>query len=137
VQKLVNDIGEINLAFNMLKGHRNLWARRLEERDVSAFLDWIAKIETDISITLNDFIINNKNGKRYETHIMEEMRETFSCLNDLFLDIRNVRNDLDSSFIRREELENLEVDLGRFMKKMRTVLNYLEYEIPENTHSNN
>lgn len=137
VQKLKNHIGEVRLVLEMLKNHRALWSRRKEEKDISLFIDCISKIEVDITITVNSFMVNNKNSKGSEAHVMEGMQQAFSCVNDLFLDIKNVRKDLNRSFIRQDELETLEIDLARFRKNILQLLNDVEHEWPEKINSSN
>jgi hypothetical protein len=137
VQKLINDIGEVKLVLEMLEDHRTLWARSQEERDVSHFMDCISKIEVDISIAVNNFMVKNKNGNRNEAYVIEGMQQAFSYINDLFHDIKNARKDLHRSFIRQDELETLEIDLARFRKNIIQLLNYMEYERPEKINSNN
>ena len=102
VQKLQNDIGEVRLVLEMLEDHRALWARRKEEMDVSHFVDCICKIEVDIWLAVNNFMLNNKDGGKKEAHILEGMRQAFSHVNDLFHDITNISNDLYMSFIKQD-----------------------------------
>ena len=137
VQKLQNDIGEVRLVLEMLEDHRALWERRREEIDVSHFIDCISKIEVDISLTVNNFMLNNKEGGKDEPYILEGMRQAFSHVNDLFQDIKNVSKDLYMSFIKQDELETLEIDLARFRKDIIQLLNYIEYEGPEKMHATN
>ena len=128
VQRLINDIEEVGQVLEMLENDHTLWARRQQEKDISDFINYITQVEVDISILMNRFVTNNKNSEENEGHVVEGMRHTFSYINDLFHDIKNIRKDLDRSYIRPEELKILEIDWARFRKNMRHVLNYMKDE---------
>lgn len=128
VQRLINDIEEVGLVLEMLENDHALWARRQQEKDILDFINYITQIEVDISILMNRFVTNNKNNEENEGHVVEGMQHTFSYINDLFHDIKNIRKDLDRSYIRPDELKILEIDWARFRKNMRQVLNYMKDE---------
>jgi hypothetical protein len=128
VQRLINDIEEVGQVLEMLENDHALWARRQQEKDILDFINYITQIEVDISILMNRFVTNNKNNEENEGHVVEGMRHTFSYINDLFHDIKNIRKDLDRSYIRPDELKILEIDWARFRKNMRHVLNYMKDE---------
>jgi hypothetical protein len=128
VQRLINDIEEVGQVLEMLENDHTLWARRQQEKDISDFINYITQIEVDISILMNRFVTNNKNSEENEGHVVEGMRHTFSYINDLFHDIKNIRKDLDRSYIPPDELKILEIDWARFRKNMRQVLNYMKDE---------
>jgi hypothetical protein len=137
VQKLMDDVGEIRQILGMLEEHRSSWVRTQEERDVSLFIGCINKIEADISITVNNFIIHNKKGDRGEAHVIEGMHQAFSSVDSLFHDCKKVRNDLERSFIREDQLKALEIDLARFRKNIIQLLNYMDYKSPGPVTSKN
>ena len=128
IQKLMDDIGKIRHILGMLEEHRALWARTQEERDVRLFIGCINKIEVDISITVNNFIINNKSGNGKEAYVMDGMHQAFSSMDNLFHDSKKVKNNLQRSFIREDQLEALEIDLARFRKNIIQLLNYMDYQ---------
>ena len=116
VQRLVNDLEEVRQVLGMLENDHSLWAREQQEKDISDFINYITQIEVDISILMNRFVADNKNSEENEGHVFEEMRHTFSYINDLFHDIKNIRKDLDRSYIQPDELKVLEIDWARFRK---------------------
>jgi hypothetical protein len=128
VQRLINDIDEVRQVLEILENDHALWARRQQEKDISDFINYINQIEVDISIIMNNFVTNNKNSEKNEGYFIEGMQHAFSYINDLFHDIKNIRKDLDRSYIRPDELKTLEIDWARFRKNIIQVVNYMQGE---------
>jgi hypothetical protein len=137
VQRLVNDLEEVRQVLGMLENDHSLWAREQQEKDISDFINYITQIEVDISIIMNTFVANNKNSEKNEDHVIEGMQHAFSYINDLFHDIKNIRKDLDRSYIRPDEIKTLEIDWARFRKNIIQVLNYMQDERLEKTNLDN
>ena len=125
-QKLINDIRGVKKVLKTLEKHRDLWARTQEEKDVSDFIKGLNKIETDLCLTMDDFVAKNHKSKKSEKDVIQAMQQAFSYVSDLFYDIKNIRTDLKRSYIHSEELETLEIDLARFKKNILQAINYLQ-----------
>ena len=125
-QRLINDIRVIKKVLKTLENHRDLWARTQEEKDVSDFIKGLNKIETDLCLTMDDFVAKNHKSKKSEKDVIQAMQQAFSYVSDLFDDIKNIRMELKQSYIHSDELETLEIDLARFKKNILQALSYLQ-----------
>lgn len=131
IQKLINDIEEVRQVLEMLHKDHALWARKEQEKDLSNFATYINQLEADISIILDKLVANSNKGDDGEAHVIKGMQKTFSYMSDLFHDVKKIREDLDRSYIREEELETLEIDWARFKKNVSEALNCMQYECLE------
>ena len=136
VQKLTNDIEEVRQVLELLENDRFLWARTREEKDISDLIDCISKIEVDLSVSMNNLIANNNSSKN-EGFVIEKMQHAFSYVNDLFHDVKNIKNELESFYIQADELETLEIDWARFRKNIFQVMNYMQDECSEKSNQVN
>ena len=59
--------------------------------------------------------------------IFDSLHPAFATLNVLFEDLKQVRIQLNESYIHPAELRQLEIDWGRFKKTIKEIQEYLQY----------
>ena len=128
IRRLMDDIGEVKHVLGMLENDRASWARNHEEIDISNLIDCMNRIEIDMNISMYNSISSQEQDQKNNNNFIEGIRHTFSYVNDLFCDIKKIRKDLNRSYIKPGELENLKVDWARFSKNIMPLLNSVEEE---------
>jgi hypothetical protein len=128
IQRLMDDIEEVKHVLEMLENDRVSWARNHEERDISNLVDCMNRIEIDMNISMYKYIPSQEQDQENNNHFIEGMRQAFSYVNDLFCDIKNIRKNLNRSYIKPGEFENLKIDWARFSKNIMPLLNSVEEE---------
>ena len=90
------------------------WNREREMDDLESITALIRKLETDISQTMSDFnALSNGSGDRASS---EDFHHAFRIMNDLLLDLKVVKEELEQSYLQPEELKQLKIDWAKLEK---------------------
>jgi hypothetical protein len=114
LRKLMADADKFKQALEKLKQDQAVWARKREEKDLKKIIEWVNRLEFDVNTMMSDYacLTNGEDG----TVARVDLRLALRGLDALFQDLKDVRADLNDSYIHRGELDRLEVDWGRFNK---------------------
>ena len=114
IRELMVDTKDLKRALDMLEQHHAAWARKREEKDLFKIMEHLKGLEFDVSMMMSDcFSLTYHEGAG---GLSEDMDRAFGRLNVLFGDLKKIRAQLNSSYIHRGELRQLEIDWGRFRK---------------------
>jgi DNA repair exonuclease SbcCD ATPase subunit len=126
IRQLVHDAQEVRSELDMLEQDHEAWAREREENDLVEVLDHLKRLESDVSIMQADCISMGYryrgNGNRY---VIESLHRAFSTLDTLFNDLKKVRTEINEAYIRSTDLDQLEIDWGRFRKSVGQIEQHL------------
>jgi hypothetical protein len=114
VSELMVDTEDLKRAVEMLEQDHAAWARTREEKDLSKIIEHLKGLEFGVSMMMSDcFSLTYHEGA---SGLSEDMDRAFGRLNVLFGDLKKIRAELNSSYIHRGQLRQLEIDWGRFRK---------------------
>ena len=97
-----------------LEKDSRVWNRKREMDDLESITALIRKLETDISRTLGDF--NALHGGTDDRTSREDFHHAFRIMNDLFQDLKTVKEELEQAAIHPDKLERLNVDWAKLEK---------------------
>jgi len=124
IEQLILDAQEVK------RGLKRLQARGWQQYDLKQLMEHVKGLEFDVSIVrmmLSDCMSMSlgyqKNGSWQAADIL---KRAFAILDVLFNDLKQVRTDLDNSYIHPDELKQLEIDWERFRKRIWQTLKYLQ-----------
>jgi hypothetical protein len=114
IRKLMVDTEDLKRALDMLEQDHAAWARTREEKDLLKIIEHLKALEFDVSMMMSDcFSLTYHEGAG---GLNQDLDRAFGRLNVLFGDLKKIRAQLNSSYIHRGELRQLEIDWGRFRK---------------------
>lgn len=126
-RKLVRDVREIQARFEMLERDRSNWRRRREEDDLDEVMEYLKKLETDVSILESDCVLSMTGdpGGREAGQVFDTLNDIFGRLNNLFEDVKTMKTELKDSYIQPGDLDRLRIDWGRFRKTIGPIEEHL------------
>lgn len=109
IQKLMTDTEQVNQLVEVLEQNHSIRAREHVEKNLEKFMKHAKQLELDVSMMMIDRLtfIRNEQGK------------------GVIEDLKKVRLDLSEANFHPKELGQLEIDWGRFMKRIGQILKYL------------
>jgi hypothetical protein len=111
----------------MLEQDHDDWARERQQNDLTRLIKRVSLLESDVSIMQSDCM---SMGLRYKedgtSQVVDGLHRAFATLNILFNDLKQVRKDLNDSYIHSEELKQLEVDWDRLRKTVGQIQKHLQ-----------
>jgi hypothetical protein len=114
ISELMVDTEDLKRAVEMLEQDHAAWARTREEKDLSKIIEHLKGLEFGVSMMMSDcFSLGYHEGA---SGLNQDLDRAFGRLNVLFGDLKKIRGELNSSYIDRGELRQLEIDWGRFRK---------------------
>jgi len=124
IHKLIADSEDVKSVLELLENDHAIWARNREEKDLEKFSHRVKQLENDISLIMSDcFSFSQQKENRAP---IEDFHLAFARVNDLFQDLKKVRLDFHEACIYPGELEQLEIDWGRFRKTIDQILKHLK-----------
>jgi len=124
IRKLMVDTEDVKRALDMLEQDHATWARKREEKDLKKIIERVKGLEFDVSTMMSD--CSSLPHQEESKGINEDLHQAFRRLNALFEDIKEVRSELNGSYIHAGELWQLEIDWGRFRKTIREIQKHLQ-----------
>jgi hypothetical protein len=114
IRKLMADTEKFKLTLEKLEQDQAVWARMREEKDLKKIIECVNRLESDVSTMMGDCacLTNQEESKV----VGVDLHHAFRGLNTLFEDLKGVSAELAGSYIHREDLDQLEIDWGRFSK---------------------
>jgi hypothetical protein len=125
IRNLMAVTENVKQALEVLEGDNAVWARRREEKDLIKLIDRVKEMETDVSMMMSHFVCVSRRDEG--GRITEGLCHAFACLNNLFQDLKKARKDLNDAYIHPEEIKQMEIDWGRFMKTITQIQKHLHH----------
>ena len=124
IRKLMADTDNFKQTLKKLEQDQAVWARKREEKDLKKIIKCVNRLESDVSAMMSDCAcLTNQE----ESMVVEvDLHHAFRGVNTLFEDLKKVSAELAGSYIRREELDQLEIDWGRFSKTVGQIQKHLQ-----------
>jgi hypothetical protein len=128
IQQLGHDAQKVQRRLEILEHDHEVWARERQHYDLMRLIKHVKWLESDVCMMQADCMCM---GIRYREDgtqlIFDSLHRAFATLNVLFEDLKQVRLQLNESYIHPTELKQLEIDWGRFKKTIKEIQGYLEY----------
>ena len=124
IRKLMADTDNFKQTLEKLEQDQAVWARKREEKDLKKIIKCVNRLESDVSAMMSDCAcLTNQE----ESMVVEvDLHHAFRGVNTLFEDLKKVSAELAGSYIHREELDQLEIDWGRFSKTVGQIQKHLQ-----------
>jgi len=124
IRKLMADTAKFKRTLEKLEQDQAVWARNREEKDLQKIIKCVKRLESDVSTMMSDCacLTNQEESKVVEI----DLHHAFRGVNALFEDLKEVSAELAGSYIHRGELDQLEIDWGRFRKIVGQIQKHLQ-----------
>ena len=127
IRQLVHDAQEVQRGLDMLEQDHDDWARERQQYDLTRLIKRVNRLESDVSMMQSDCMSMNLKYQEDGTwQIVDSLHRAFAILDTLFNDLKQVRTDLNDSYIHLAELKQLEIDWDRFRKTIGQIQKYLQ-----------
>ena len=127
IRQLVHDAQEVQRGLDMLEQDHDDWARERQQYDLTLLIKRVNRLESDVSMMQSDCM---SMGLRYQEdgtwQVVDSLHRAFATLDTLFNDLKQVRTDLNDSYIHPAELKQLEIDWDRLKKTIGQIQKHLQ-----------
>jgi hypothetical protein len=127
IGQLVHDVQETQRGLDILEQDHDDWARERQRYDLTQLIKGVNRLESDVSMIQSDCMSMRL---RYQVdgpwQVGDSLHRAFTILDILFNDLKQVRTDLNDSYIHPEELKQLEIDWGRLKKTIGQIRKHLQ-----------
>jgi len=124
VRKFMADTEKFKQTLENLESDQVVWAREREEKDLKKIIECVNQLASDVGTMMGDCVCLTNQTECKDVRV--DLHHAFRCLNDLFEDIKRVGTELESSFIHRGKLDQLEIDWGKFSKTVGQIQRHLQ-----------
>ena len=124
IRKLMADTEYFKQTLEKLEQDQAAWARIREEKDLKKTIECVKRLESDVSTMMSDCTCLTNQEER--TVIAVDLHHAFRGLNTLFEDLKGVSAEVAGSYIHPGELDQLEIDWGRFSKTVGQIQKHLQ-----------
>ncbi len=127
IRKLLHDAQEVRRGLDMLEQDHDDCARDRQQYDLTQLIKRVTRLESDVSMIQSDCMSMNLGYQEDGTwHVVDSLHHAFAIIDILFNGLKQVRTDLNDSFIHPAELKQLEIDWDRFRKTVAQIRKYLQ-----------
>ena len=127
IRQLVHDAQGVQRGLDMLEQDHDDWARKRQQYDLTQLIKRVNRLVSDVSMMQSDCM---SMGLRYQEdgtwQAVDSLHRAFVTLNILFNDLKQVRTDLNDSYIHPAELKQLGIDWDRLKKTIGQIQKYLQ-----------
>jgi hypothetical protein len=124
MRKLMADKENFKQTLEKLGQDRAAWAKIREEKDFKKIIECVNRLESDVSTMMSDCTCLTNQEERAVVAV--DLHHAFRGLNTLFEDLKGVGAELAGSYIHLGELNQLEIDWGRFSKTVGQIQKHLQ-----------
>ena len=124
IRKLMADTEKFKQTLENLEQDQAVWARKREEKDLKEIIECVNRLESDVGTMMSDCTCLTNQDKSKVVEV--DLHHAFKGVNALFEDLKEVSAGLASSYIHRGELDQLEIDWGRFSKTVGQIQKHLQ-----------
>lgn len=130
LDQLMRDTEKIERGLGRLKQDYAAWARNREENDLVELAEDLKRAEVDLSMTLSDcaFVYYGAHGRDGARVAQSDLHQAFVYLNALFNDLKKAASELKEAYVYPGDLNHIEIDCGRFSKKIGQIQKHLKDE---------
>ena len=118
-EETFSDTNKVKQGLEVLEKDHATWTKDREREDLVDILEEIKGLEFDVSTLMGDCA--SLNQMKRNNGIKDGLHKAFKGLNILFEDLKKVRNEIDQSYLRQQELDQLEIDWARFRKTVEQI----------------
>jgi len=126
IRQLALDAQKIQGYVDVLEQDQEAWARKREANDVTQLIEQAKQLEFNVRIIMSDCL--SISCRDSDKELIDDLHQAFACLNTLFNDLKQMRTDLNESYIRPGEIKQLGITSGKFSKTIAQVRMHLEDE---------
>jgi hypothetical protein len=127
IRQMLRDAQKVKKGLEMLEQDHEVWARQRQQYDLEQLIKFVNRLESDVSIMQSDCI---SMGLSYQEvgawQVLRSLHHAFAVLNILFTDLKEVKAELNKTYIHSSELKQLKIDWGRFRKTIKQIQDYLQ-----------
>ena len=124
IRKLMADTEKFKRTLEKLEQDQAAWARNREEKDLKKIIECVNRLEADVSRMRSDCACLTNQEEREVVEV--DLHHAFRGVNALFEDLKGVSAELAGSYIHLGELDQLEIDWGRFSKTVGQIQKHLQ-----------
>lgn len=127
IRQLMLDAKKVRRGLGMLEQDHDAWARERQQYDLIQLIKRVKRLESDVSMMQSDcmsMLLSHQKDDSWQ--VVDSLHRTFATLNILFNDLKQVRMDLNSSYIHPDELKQLEIDWDKFRNTIGQIQKYLQ-----------
>ena len=127
IRQLLHDAQLVRRGLDMLEQDHEAWARDRQKNDLVVVLTQLKRLESDVSLMQADcFSMGHRHRGNGNRDVLENLHQAFSTLDTLFNDLKKVRTEINESYIRSTDLNQLEIDWARFRKTIGQIEKHLQ-----------
>lgn len=101
-----------------------LWNRKQELDDLENIIAQAKRIEIEITQVMSD--INSFGNYKGDAIISENLHHAFKTINNLFKDVKMVREEFEKASINPEMIHHMEIDWEKLRKTVETLGNHFK-----------
>jgi len=124
IRKLMADTEKFKQALEKLEQDQVVWIKKREEKDLKKIIECVNRLESDVSTMMSDCACLT--SQEESKVVAVDLHHAFRGLSALFEDLKGVSAELAGSYIHREDLDQLEIDGGRFSKTVGQIQKHLQ-----------
>ena len=127
IRQLVHDAQEVQRGLDMLEQDHDDWARERQQYDLTQLIKRVTRLESDVSMMQSSCMSMDIRYQEDGTwQVVDSLHRAFAILDTLFNDLKQVRTDLNDSYIHPAELKQLEIDWDRLKKTIGQIQKHLQ-----------
>jgi hypothetical protein len=118
-RRLELDAEKVQRGLDMLERDYAAWGNQCQQNDLKQLIENLKRLESDVSTMLSDCIfLGRQYWKDHNVPLIDRLHQSFTTMNTLFNDIKEVRLALSETNINSSGLEQLVIDWGRLKKSI-------------------
>jgi hypothetical protein len=119
IQKLIRDTDNIKRGLDMLEHDYAAWAMQSQQNVLTQLIENFKRLECDVSIMLSDCIfLGRQYWKDRNLPLIDSLHHSFTTMNTLFNDLKEVRLDNSEVYINPSDFQQLVIDWGWLKKSI-------------------
>jgi len=127
IRQLMLGTKKLQRELGILEQDHDAWARERQQYDLIQIIKRVKRLESDVSVMQSDCMsMGLSHHEDGSWQVVESLHRTFATLNILFNDLKQVRMELNNSYIHPHELKQLEIDWGQFRKTIGQIQKHLQ-----------
>lgn len=127
IQQLVHDAQGVQRGLDILEQDHADWARERQQYDLTQLIKRVNRLESDVSMMQSDCMSMSIRYQEDGTwQVVDSLHRAFAIMDTLFNDLKQVRTDLNDSYIHPGELRQLEIDWDKFRKTIGQIQKHLQ-----------
>jgi hypothetical protein len=119
IRQLDLDAGKVQRGLDMLERNYAAWGNQCKQNDLTQLFENFKRLECDVSTMLADCIfLGRQYWKDHNLPLIDRLHQSFTTMNTLFNDLKEVRLALSETNMNPSCLQQLVIDWGRLKKSI-------------------